>query len=384
MKDHILRVVDAHLDEIFEITKFMYDNPELGNEEFKACQALCESFKKHGFEVEREFCGIPTAFKASFDSGKPGPTIGFCAEYDALPGVGHGCGHNLISTSALLGAIALKSVLGEIGGKVEVYGTPAEETDGAKAAMADQNAFSGCSVVLMAHPAAIPETSGSSMCLMPITFRFYGKAAHASACPEEGINALDAVIQLYNGINAIRQHVPNDTQFHGVITNGGVAANIVPDFAEAQFYCRAKRKATAEAGIEKMIKIAEGAALMTGARMEHFRHEAAYYDLATNKALCEVFVKHQREMGENVRPAGKGNGSLDLGNVSYQAPCVHGWFGFEDPNLVVHSKEFADRTVTEDGRQMLKRSAATMALTGVDVITDPELLKNIILEFEAI
>lgn len=384
MRDTITTTVQNHLDEIFEITKFMYENPEVGGEEFKAADALCTAFRKHGFKVETEFCGIPTAFKASYDSGKPGATIAYCAEYDALPEVGHGCGHNLISTIALLAAIGLKAELDEIGGKVEVYGTPAEETDGAKVAMAAQNAFAGASAVMMAHPCAVSEVSGTSMCLLPKMFRFYGKAAHASACPEEGVNALDAVIQMYNGINAIRQHVPNDVQFHGIISNGGVAANIVPDFAETQFYVRARKKATAEAAMEKMMKIAEGAAMMTGARMEAVEFESPYYDLCTNQALCKVFVQNQEAMGDVVRPAGAGNGSLDLGNVSYQAPCVHGWFGFNDPSLVMHSRCFADQTVTEAGRQLLRRAASTMALTGYDVITNAELLKNIRLEFEAI
>lgn len=384
MKEIIKKTVQDHLDEVFEIAKFMYENPEIGGEEVKASRILCEAFRKYGFMEETNFCGIPTAFKASFDSGKPGATIAYCAEYDALPEVGHGCGHDLISTSALLAAIALKEVLPKIGGRVEVYGTPAEETDGAKVAMANQGAFVGASAVMMAHPCAVSECSGTSMCLLPKMFRFYGKAAHASACPEEGINALDAVIQMYNGINALRQHVPNDVQFHGIISNGGVAANIVPDFAEAQFYVRAKKKATAEEALKKVIKIAEGAAMMTGARLELASFESAYYDLRTNQALCRAFVKNQEEMGDVVHPAGVGNGSLDLGNVSYQAPCVHGWFGFNDPSLVMHSKSFADKTITEDGRQLLKRAAATMAMTGYDVITDSELLKNIRLEFEAL
>lgn len=384
MKETIRQTVQNYLDEIFEITRFLYQNPELGGEEVKASETLCQSFRKHGFSVETNFCGIPTAFKASYDSGRPGATVAYCAEYDALPEVGHGCGHNLICTSALLAAVALKEVLDDIGGKVEVYGTPAEETDGAKVAMAKQGAFTGASVVMMAHPCAVSEVSGTSMCLLPMMFRFYGKAAHASACPEEGINALDAVIQLFNGMNAMRQHVPDDVQFHGIISNGGVAANVVPDFAEAQFYVRARKKATAEEAMARLVNIAKGAALMTGTTMESLEFEAPYYDLCTNQALCNVFVENQEAMGDVVKPAGIGNGSLDLGNVSYQAPCVQGWFGFNDPSLVMHSREFAERTVTEEGRRLLMRAAATMALTGYDVITDCELLKNIRLEFETI
>ncbi len=384
MKDTIRSTVQEHLNEIFEITKYLYENPEIGNEEVKACEALSTSFEKHGFQVERGFCGIPTAFKAVFDSGKPGPVIAYCAEYDALPEVGHGCGHDLIATSALLAAIALAKELPETGGKVIVYGTPAEETAGAKVEMAAKNAFAEASVVMMAHPSPVSETSGTSMCLLPKMFRYYGKAAHASACPEAGINALDAVIQLFNGVNAIRQHMPKDVQFHGIISNGGAAANVVPDFAEAQFYVRAAKKATAEMAMEKLLKIAEGASLMTGARLEVCKFEADYYDLCTNQALCKVFVENQRDAGDTVNPAGDGSGSLDLGNVSHQAPCVHGWFGFGDASLILHSRDFADRTATEEGRQLLQRAALTMAQTGYDVIVNPELLKEIRLEFEAL
>jgi len=384
MKERIKKNVKKYLEDAFQIANYLYENPELGYQEVKACDTLCNAFEQIGFEVEREIYEIPTAFKAVYDSGKVGPNIALCAEYDALPDIGHGCGHNLICSMAFLAAASLKPILPEIGGKIVVFGTPAEETSGAKVEMAERGAFDDVSVAMMAHPAPVSEESGSSLTLIPLQFQYYGKAAHAAACPEEGINALDAVILLYNGINAMRQHVPNDVQFHGYISNGGSAPNIVPDFAEARFYIRAKKKATAEAAIERVKKIAEGAALMTGARLEMSHFEATYYDLVTNHALLEAFTANQEALGDHVKPSEAGIGSLDLGNVSYKAPCVHGWIGFNDSSLVIHSREFADRTVTDEGKELLYRGACTMALTAYDVLTDKELLARVRKEFEAV
>lgn len=382
MKENIKETAKSCLDEAFSIAKYLYENPELGYEEVKACEALCNSFAHHGFQVEKGIYDIPTAFRATFDSGKEGPAVALCAEYDALPEIGHGCGHNLISTMALVAALALAKELPQIGGKVVVVGTPAEETSGAKVLMAGEGEFDSYSVAMMAHPIALSECSGSSLTLIPLQFQYRGKAAHASACPEEGINALDAVIQLFNGINAIRQHVPKDVQFHGYISNGGVAPNIVPDFAEARFYIRAKRKATAEAAIEKVKKIAEGAALMTGATLEISSFEASYYDLMTNVTLRDAFSRNAAVLNDEPMPPQQGVGSLDMGNVSYRTPSIHAWVGFGVPGLIVHSKEFADMTVTEKGKDLLYRGACSMAMTGYDIITDPELLKNVRDEFE--
>lgn len=383
MQAQIQQTVEQYLDEAFALAKDLYEHPELGGQEFRSSAALCDAFERHGFTVERAFSGIPTAFRAVRDSGVPGPVIGLCAEYDALPDVGHGCGHNLICTSAFLAALALASALGKTGGRVEVYGTPAEETTGAKVPLTEAGVFDHLSVVMMAHPSPLSEKSGTSACLLPRRYTFHGKAAHAAACPQEGINALNAVIEMFNGINAMRQHVPRDVQFHGIISNGGSAANVVPDLAQACFYIRAAKLSTARMAVERVDHIAQGAALMTGATVDMESYEVDYYDLQTNQALCQAFIAHQQAMGDVLSPQIHDHGSLDLGNVSHAAPCVHGWFGFGDPTLVPHTLAFAQRTVTEDGRQLLRRAACTMALTGYDVLTQPQLLAEIRREFEA-
>lgn len=381
VKSRVKEAIQAELNPVFEIARYLYENPELGYEEVKACERLCAAFEQYGFAVEKGIYDIPTAFQAVYDSGKKGPTIAFCAEYDALPEIGHGCGHNLICTMALAAAAGLKTVLPEIGGRVIVLGTPAEETSGAKVLMAEKGAFDGADVALMAHPSSKSEESGSSLAMTALQFQFFGKAAHAAAAPEMGINALDGVIQLFNGINALRQHMPKDVLFHGIISHGGAAPNIVPDFAEARFYIRAAKKSTVAWAVEKVHGIAEGAALMTGARVEISNFELSYDDLNTNQMLNQAVAANQAGLGDTVLKAQEGHGSLDLGNVSYVVPCVHAWIGFNDPSLVVHTREFADRTVSPRGKEILFTGACTLAFSACDVILQPDLLSEIKREF---
>ncbi len=380
IKEEIRDKIKSELDDVFEITRYLYENPETGYGEVKACARLCEAFEGYGFEVERNFCDLSTAFRAVYDSGKKGPVIGFCAEYDALPEIGHGCGHNLICTIALLGAAGLRAVLPEIGGKIVVYGTPAEETSGAKVPMAERGVFREADIILMAHPASLSEESGESYAMTALQFQYFGKAAHAAAAPEKGINALDSVIHLFNGINAMRQHTPG-VLYHGIISSGGAAPNIVPDFAEARFYIRARKKSIVAAAEQRVREIAKGAAMMTGARLEISNFELSYDDLLTNQTLNRVVIANQTALGDIVQKASDGHGSLDLGNVSYQAPCVHAWIGFGDPSLVVHTREFADRTVCAQGKALLLTGACTLAYSACDVILQPDLLDAIKKEF---
>lgn len=381
-KETVKAEIRKELDRAFELAKYLHDHPELGYQEVKASECLCEEFQRYGFEVDRGICGMPTAFRASFDSGRKGPVIAFCAEYDALPEIGHGCGHNLICTMSLLAAASLRSVLADTGGRVVVFGTPAEETSGGKVTMAEKGVFGEADIVMMAHPAPTSEESGSSLAMSAVQFSYYGKAAHAAAAPEKGINALDAVIELFVGINALRQHVQKDVLFHGIITSGGVAPNIVPDYAEARFYIRAERKSTLRDAIEKAVQIAHGAEIMTGARLEISDFEFSYDNMITNRTLSRVVVANQEAMGDTVHPAQADPGSLDLGNVSHLVPSVHAWVGFNDPHLVVHTREFADRTVSPKGRDLLYRGACTLAMSACDVLSSPELLREIKREFK--
>lgn len=384
MKNRIIDAISNRMDELEGISKYLYENPELGDEEFKAVKLLTDYFRQMGFSVEESIYGLGTTFRAVYDSRKEGAHIALFCEYDALPEIGHGCGHNLISAMSAGAALGLKAVLDELGGKVTVFGTQAEETSGVKGLLAEKGAYEGVTVAMMAHPSAASEESGTSLALNAIKFEYFGKAAHAAAIPEKGINALDGVILLFNGINALRQHVTSDVRIHGIISNGGAAPNIVPDYAEAKFYIRSKSKENLETIVAKVGECAEGAAKMTGTKVKISKFENAYDDLRTNKTLSALFSKNLAELGETeIRPASDGIGSIDIGNVSQVVPVIHPWIGVGDPSLIIHSKEFADYTVTEQGRATIYRGACALATTASDVIASEEIRQRIREEFSS-
>ena len=377
MKNRIYNEGQLIKERLAEISDYIYNNPELGNEEYKAVEALTTFLKEHDFKIEAPIADMATAFKATFDSGKPGMTIGYLCEYDALPKIGHGCGHNMIGAMSAGAGVALSKVLHEIGGKVIVYGTPAEETNGGKVILAEAGVFDELDAAMIVHPDGETRASGSSSALYPIRFIYKGKTAHAASCPEKGINALNSVIQLFNGIDALRQHVTPDVKMHGIITKGGVAANIVPDEAVADFYFRASTKERVTEVIEKVKKIAEGAALMTGATLEMERYELPYDDLNTNETLSEMFNENLRELGiTDIKEAKATGGSSDIGNVSYVAPTIHPYIGITDCPMVGHSVEMANATTTSKAHDRLLIAALAMAYTGYDVIVKNESLRK--------
>ena len=377
MKERIYNEGQLIKERLAEISDYIYNNPELGNEEYKAVEALTTFLKEHDFKIEAPIADMATAFKATFDSGKPGMTIGYLCEYDALPKIGHGCGHNMIGAMSAGAGVVLSKVLHEIGGKVIVYGTPAEETNGGKVILAEAGVFDELDAAMIVHPDGETRASGSSSALYPIRFIYKGKTAHAASCPEKGINALNSVIQLFNGIDALRQHVTPDVKMHGIITKGGVAANIVPDEAVADFYFRASTKERVTEVVEKVKKIAEGAALMTGATLEMERYELPYDDLNTNEALSEMFNNNLRELGiTDIKEAKATGGSSDIGNVSYVAPTIHPYIGITDCPMVGHSVEMAKATTTSKAHDRLLIAALAMAYTGHDVIVRNESLRK--------
>lgn len=382
MKDSIIKDIEKMKQELWKISDYMYQNPEVGNKEFKAVEKLTSFLKDNKFYVELNVIGKPTAFKAVYKSGKKGPNIAYLCEYDALPEIGHGCGHNMIGTMGVGAAIALSKVLDEIGGEITVFGTPAEECDGAKVHMAEKGIFRGVDVAMILHPAENTYESGSSLAMDALQFEFTGKASHAAAAPELGINALDGAILTFNGINALRQHITTDVRIHGIIKEGGVAANIVPDRAVAQFYVRANTREKLNIVGEKVKNIARGAALMTGAGLEISNYEISYDNMRTNRTLSDAFNKNLKFAGvQEVLPSKSAYGSADMGNVSQVVPAIHPYIGLDCPNAAGHSREFADATITEKAHDALLKGAAALALTGFDVITDSSLLKKIKDEF---
>lgn len=378
MDKKIESLIESIYDELVHVNQYIFDNPELGNEEFKACKIHTDLLEKYDFHVEKEYMNIETAYRAVYDSKKEGPTIAFMSEYDALPEIGHGCGHNLIGSISLGSAITLRKLMDTIGGKVLVLGTPAEEVNGAKVDMADGDVFDDIDVVLMAHPANKTQISIESLAMEALQFEFVGKTAHAAACPEKGINALDGVIATFNSINALRQHVKSDTRIHGIITKGGVAANIVPELAIAQFYVRSTTKTYLSEVVEKVKNCARGAALATGASLKISNYEKSYDNFISNDVFNQLIEESFIRNGVKNIVGGKTNlGSLDAGNVSQVCPVVHPMFSISDDEVIIHSREFANITIEDFALDSMRRVIKSFVEVSVKLINEPKLIEEI-------
>lgn len=380
--DRVNKILEEIYPELVEMNQYIYDNPELGNEEFLASKAHMDLLKTYDFDIEEKYLGIETAFKAKYQSDKPGPTIAVMGEYDALPDIGHGCGHNMIGTVADGVGIILRQMVDDIGGEVWVLGTPAEETNGAKVDMADQGIFKEVDIALMAHPSDQTHVEIRSLAMEAIEFKFKGKTAHAAASPEKGINALDAVISTFNSINALREHVTSTTRIHGIITEGGVAANIVPELAVAEFYVRATTKTYLTEVVEKVKNCAKAAALATGATLAIRNYEKSYDNFVSNSVLNGVLEKHMMDAGMTVNKDVKALGSLDAGNVSQLCPVVHPMFEITKAPIAGHTRDFADATLTPYALEQMKKIIVALANTGIQIIEQPQLLKDIDIAFD--
>lgn len=384
MKKKVLEHINNLTPELNELSLNIYNNPELGYEEFKACRLHTKLLEKYGFNVKTNFSGVETGFKAEYKSPKPGITVAYMAEYDALPGIGHGCGHNLLGTVSTGAGIILKQIIDEIGGTVIVFGTPAEETSGAKVTYVENHEFDNVDIAMMAHPGNEYTKSGSSLALEPIQFEFFGKTAHAAASPEKGVNALDAAIQTFNSINALREHINSDSRVHGVIIEGGKAANIVPDYTKCQFYVRSTSKTYNLELLGKIKNCAQGAALATGCELKITKYEFNYDNMVTNEALSNVFNEKVYEIsGIKMSEPSKNTGSIDAGQVSQVCPTIHPYFDItNDKNIAGHTREMASCTLTDYAKEQMKNTIAALVLTAAEVMQNQELYEKIKYEFE--
>jgi amidohydrolase len=306
------------------------------------------------------------------------------AEYDALPGIGHGCGHNLLGTVSTGAGIVLKQIIDEIGGTVIVFGTPAEETSGAKVTYVENHEFDMVDIAMMAHPGNDYVKSGTSLALEPIQFEFFGKTAHAAASPDKGVNALDAAIQTFNSVNALREHFRSDSRVHGVILDGGKAANIVPEYSMSQFYVRSTSKTYNLELLEKVKNCARGAALATGCELKITKFEFNYDNMVTNHVLSNVFNEKIYEVaGIKMNEHLGGSGSIDAGQVSQVCPTIHPYFDItNDKNIVAHTREMANCTLTDYAKEQMKNTIAALVLTASEVIQNPKLYEEIKYEFD--
>lgn len=376
--------VEAIREEARAIAHEIHENPELGNEEFHSVELLTGFLKKHGFTVETGQCDMPTAFIATYKGTKDGPVIGFLAEYDALRGMGHACGHNMIGTLACSSAIALKDAIDEFGGEVRVIGAPAEETMGGKCAMAEAGYYDDLAVAIMGHPAGLHAASSNMMAIDSQKFEFFGKASHAAASPELGINALNAVLLTFRNIDALRQHTVSTARVHGIIRDGGQAANIVPEYASCEFYIRAEDSKYCLEFSERVKNCARAAALATGAELKITNFEGFYDNLATNETLSKRNIEHTHEYGITDEINKRENsGSSDIGNVSYRCPCIHQWFDVVgDPGVPLHTPELCAGADSDFGYDNMFAICKAFVATAEDVLTQPEFLKEIRDEFD--
>jgi amidohydrolase len=385
LKEAIKKNVDDNKELYLSASHQIHANPEIGNEEFFASGLLSGILEKEGFEVERAVAGHETAFLARKKSDRPGPSIAFLAEYDALPGLGHGCGHNIIGTTSVAAAIALSKVIDETGGEAVVFGTPAEEggpNGSAKGSFVKHGLLEGIDAALMVHPSNHTRLTSSSLAVDPLDFEFIGKPAHAAASPEEGINALDAVIQLFNGINALRQQLKDDVRIHGIITHGGDAPNIIPEYAKARFFIRASTRTSLNEVTRKVKAVAEGAALATGAKLNVIAFQNEVDNLLSNKTYDQVFKEVIEDLGETVVEGDRdGIGSTDAGNISQVVPTIHPYIKIGADDLVAHTVPFREAAASAKGDEALLTGAKGLALTAFQLVTDPELLKSIKQEF---
>jgi amidohydrolase len=365
--------------ELDDLSRRIHAHPEVGFLEVQAAAWLAEYLEGHGFTVEREAGGVATAIRATLDGAAAGPTVALLAEYDALPGVGHGCGHNLIAGAAA-GAGAILAALGRPAhGRIQVIGTPAEEGGGGKVALLQAGIFRGVDAALMIHPLSRTRMHEDLLARSKLTVEFAGKPAHAAAYPDEGINALDAMVLHFQAISALRQQLRPTARVHGIITHGGDAPNIIPEHTAAVFYVRARTMDYLEELLRRFEGCAEGAARASGCRTTVTHEAFAYEPLRPNPTLLERFRANLAAVGvEEDPPAPRpALASSDAGNVSQAVPTIHPWIGIVpagQPDIAIHTREFRDAAVTELALARMRQAACALALTARDLLTEPALL----------
>lgn len=383
--------IQQRLTEYQALALDIHDHPEVSNYEFYSSDALIKQLEKEGFSVTKDVAGHRTGFDARYASGKPGPTIAFLAEFDALPGIGHACGHNLFGTYSVLAASVLRERIAEIGGEVRVYGTPGEEggeNGSAKGSFVREGFFEDVDAALCVHPAYRYGKTTESLANDPVDIKFHGVASHAAAAPDKGVNALEALIQVFNGINALRLQLPKDVNIHGIITDGGVAANVIPEYAAGRFYLRAKNRQTLNEVYQKVENIVKGAALSTGTSYEFGVFQNSVDDVIVTPSFDALFFSHANAAGvpdEEIETKEQTSlGSSDVGNVSHVIPTIQPTVSIADEYIAGHSEEFKAAARSEKGLASIAIAAELLANTALDLFEKPELLDKIKQEHQAI
>ena len=376
LKDSITQAVDRLADELEALSRQIHDHPELAYQEVQACGWLSDFLARQGFKVERGVGGVDTAFRGTIETGD-GPTIAILCEYDALPGIGHACGHNVIATSGVGAGAALAAVKeGLPKGRIQVIGTPAEEGGGGKVKLSKGGVFKDVDCAMMIHGFDRTLLHQDLLGIARGTFEFTGKASHASADPWEGVNALDACIQMYNAVSMLRQQVRPDCRIHGIITSGGAAANIIPEYASAVFYVRAPRIDTMWELFKRVSAAAEGAARATGCSVKITQHDSVYEPMKSSRVMLDLFAANMKTVGlSEGAPIPDRLGSSDIGNVSQVIPAIQPMVAIAPTGMAIHTRDFADAAVKPLARAGMVAAAKTMALTTFDLLADPSRVK---------
>jgi amidohydrolase len=360
--------VELQRQQLIQLSLNIHDNPELGFEEEKASAWLTSYLEDSGFHVERGIAGLATAFRATY--GKGSPRIALLAEYDALPEMGHGCGHNIIAASALGAAVASKSVIDQLGGSVVVLGTPGEEVFGGKIDMVKAGTFNEIDVAMIVHPNLRNMVDIQALACSSLEVEFFGQPAHAAAQPYKGINALEAMILAFTSINSLRQHIRSEARIHGIITDGGEAPNIVPAHSAAVFLIRAPDDEYLAELKDKVLNCFTGASVASGARLEYRWRDRTYAPMKNNATLAGLFKQNLESLGRHVEAFDPrfGFGSTDMGNVSQVVPSIHPTIAIASPDVFIHTQEFASAATSEAGHEGLMDAAKAMAMTVADIL----------------
>ena len=378
------RLVDLMLD--------LAEHPEVAFEEHRSARAIVDVLAAAGIEAQRGVHGLDTALRAEITGQGEGPTLAILSEYDALPGIGHGCGHNVIAVMGLGAFLALAKLAAEdpaaVPGRVVFLGTPAEEGHTGKEYMAREGAFDGLDAAVMAHPYGYDLADQVWLGRRTLTVEFHGRTAHASAQPYMGRNALDAASLMYQGIGLMRQQTPPSDRIHAVIREGGERASVVPDHAKLDLYVRSQRPETLRDLSQRVEDVARGAALMTGCGVSiRWDQHPPSLPVRTNEALTGRWVTSQRRRGRDPLPLGVVSTTLaastDFGNVSYRLPGIHPVIRIAPADVALHTREFAAAAVSEDARSAAADGAYGLAATVLDVLHDPQLAAAVTAEFEA-
>jgi len=382
-KVRLVAEVEALREDLYAISDFLYHNPEIAFQEFKACEYLSRFLGKHGFEVERGVGGVETAFLARPTRKQTArPVVAFLAEYDALPGLGHGCGHNLIAASSVGAGLALSRHLDNLQGGLAVVGTPAEEGGGGKILLAEAGIFAGIDMALMCHPGRLNLPGEDMIGRVKFEVEFFGKSAHASVSPDRGVNALDAMVAAYNNISMLRQQTRPEARIHGVITRGGDAPNIIPEYTAGLFYVRAATRRYRDEVFEKVKKCVEAGALATGATYKIKVGQPTFDPIRRNPPLEEAVRANMQALGILIDLDDGRRGSSDIGNLSQYLPVIHPCLAIVDPETPGHSPALREATMSARGREALLKAAQLLSLTAYDYLISAELRQRVKGAFE--